>query len=308
MNAAIRSVVRSSIYYNVECYGFFRGFQGIIENDYRKLEMRSVSKILGLGGTKLKTARSMDFHDPKIRENAYQNLKNLEIDALVVIGGNGSLTGANVFSKQFDFPCVGVPASIDNDIYGTDNSIGFHTALQTIVETIDKIRDTARSHNRLFFVEVMGRHNGNLALHSSLATGACYVIIPEKEFQISDLADRLKEGKVLKKTSSIVIVAEGNTYGPSYKIADDLIKVYSDYETKVSILGHLQRGGSPTAEDRIIASRLGNAAVKTLLESKSNHMVGLIKNEIVLTPLQKVVENNNNINEDLYKLNEIISR
>ncbi|MGC6471236.1 MAG: 6-phosphofructokinase [Flavobacteriales bacterium] len=308
MNAALRSVVRSSIYHGIQCFGFKRGFQGVIENDYKELKMRSVSKILGLGGTMLKTARSTDFLDASIREKAHQNLKRLEIDALVVIGGNGSLTGANVFSQQFDFSCVGIPASIDNDIYGTDYSIGFHTSLQTIVESIDKIRDTARSHNRLFFVEVMGRDNGSLALHSSLATGACYVIIPEKEFKISDLAERLREGKELKKTSSIVIVAEGNTYGPSYKIASDLIDVYSEYETKVSILGHLQRGGAPVAEDRIIASRLGMFAVETVLQSKSNHMVGITNNDLVLTPLLDVVDKTQNINEDLFNLNNIISK
>ena len=308
MNAALRSVVRSALYHNIECFGFYRGFQGLIENDYINLSMRSVSMILGVGGTKLKSARSLDFHEPLIRETAYQNLKSLDIDALVVIGGNGSLTGANIFSSQFDFPCLGIPASIDNDIYGTDYSIGFQTALQTIVESVDKIRDTARSHNRLFFVEVMGRDNGNLALHASLATGACFVIIPEKKFTIANLAHRLKEGKKLKKTSSVVIVAEGNQYGPSYKIANDLIEVYSEYETKVTILGHLQRGGAPVTMDRILASSLGYEAVIALLNSYTNHMVGIVNNEVILTPLIKVVEKGNDINDDFYKLNQILSR
>jgi 6-phosphofructokinase 1 len=308
MNAAIRSVVRSALYHNIECFGFYRGFQGLIENDYVNLSMRSVSMILGVGGTKLKSARSLDFHEPSIREKAYKNLKALNIDALVVIGGNGSLTGASVFSSQFDFPCVGIPASIDNDIYGTDYSIGFQTALQTIVESVDKIRDTARSHNRLFFVEVMGRDNGNLALHASLATGACFVIIPEKKFTIAHLAHRLKEGKKLKKSSSVVIVAEGNHYGPSYKIANDLIEVYSEYETKVTILGHLQRGGAPVTMDRVLASTLGYEAVISLLNSYTNHMIGIVNNEVILTPLKKVVEKGNDINDDLYKLNQILSR
>lgn len=308
MNSAIRSVVRSAIFHDIECYGFYRGYQGIIENEFQKLEIRSVSKILGLGGTLLKSARSLDFHDSKIRETAFQNLKNLKIDALVVIGGNGSLTGASVFSNQFDIPVVGIPASIDNDVYGTDHSIGFYTSLETIVAAVDKIRDTARSHNRLFFVEVMGRDSGNLALHSSVASGACYVIIPEKDFTIEALAKRLEEGSKLNKTSSIVIVAEGNTYGPSYKIANDLSDVYSKYETKVTILGHLQRGGSPSSSDRILASRLGKAAIDVLLEGKSNKMVGVVKNQIVINDINTVVENDNPIDESLYYLNEIISR
>ena len=308
MNAAIRSVVRSAVFHDVECYGFYRGYQGIIENDYIELKLRSVSKILGLGGTLLKSARSEDFHNPEIRKSAYQHLKNLDIDGLVVIGGNGSLTGASIFSKEFDLPVIGIPASIDNDVCGTDNSIGFHTALETIVDSVDKIRDTARSHNRLFFVEVMGRNSGNLALHSSVATGACYAIIPEKEFTIQGLAERLIEGKKLNKTSSIVIVAEGNKFGPSYKIAHALESVYSEYETKVTILGHLQRGGTPTSGDRILASRLGMAAVDGLLNGNTNKVVGIVKNEIVYNDIDLVIDNDNHIDENLYNLNNIISR
>ncbi len=308
MNAALRSVVRSANYYGIECVGFYRGFQGIIENDFRLLEMRSVSNILELGGTVLRTARSLDFHKVHIRDKAYANLKSQNIEALVVIGGNGSITGANVFSKQFDFPCVGIPASIDNDIFGTDYSIGFQTALQTIVESVDKIRDTARSHNRLFFVEVMGRDNGNLALYSAIASGACFVIIPEKEFEINNLAERLRIGKTMSKSSSVVIVAEGNNYGPSYKIAEDLTEVFDEYESKVTILGHLQRGGSPVVMDRLIASRLGLFAVQALRSENYCNMVGIIKNEIVLIPMQDVVDKEKNINENLYKLNKIISR
>ena len=308
MNAALRSVVRSANYHGIECVGFYRGYQGIIENDFKPLEMRSVSNILELGGTVLKTARSLDFHKAEVREKAYINLKLQNIDALVVIGGNGSITGASVFSKQFDFPCVGIPASIDNDIYGTDYSIGFQTALQTIVESVDKIRDTARSHNRLFFVEVMGRDNGNLALYSAIASGACFVIIPEKEFEINNLAERLKTGKSMSKSSSVVIVAEGNNYGPSYKIAEDLTEVFDEYESKVTILGHLQRGGSPVVMDRLIASRLGLSAVQALMSENYGNMVGIIKNETVLIPMQDVVDKQKKINEDLYKLNKIISR
>ena len=308
MNAALRSVVRSANYHSIECVGFYRGYQGIIENDFKPLEMRSVSNILELGGTVLKTARSLAFHKAEVRERAYHNLKLQNIDALVVIGGNGSITGASVFSKQFDFPCVGIPASIDNDIHGTDCSIGFQTALQTIVESVDKIRDTARSHNRLFFVEVMGRDNGNLALYSAIASGACFVIIPEKEFEVNNLAERLKTGKSLSKSSSVVIVAEGNNYGPSYKIAEDLKQVFDEYESKVTILGHLQRGGSPVVMDRLIASRLGLSAVQALMSENYGNMVGIIKNETVLIPMHDVVNKQKKINEDLYKLNKIISR
>jgi 6-phosphofructokinase 1 len=308
MNAALRSVVRSANYHGIECVGFYRGYQGIIENDFKPLEMRSVSNILELGGTVLRTARSLDFHKAEVREKAYNHLKSQNIDALVVIGGNGSITGANEFAKQFDFPCVGIPASIDNDIYGTDCSIGFQTALQTIVESVDKIRDTARSHNRLFFVEVMGRDNGNLALYSAIASGACFVIIPEKGFEINNLAERLKTGKSMSKSSSVVIVAEGNNYGPSYKIAEDLTEVFDEYESKVTILGHLQRGGSPVVMDRLIASRFGLSAVQALMSENYGNMVGIIKNEIVLIPMQDVVDKQKKINEDLYKLNKIISR
>ena len=245
---------------------------------------------------------------PQLEKRAYDNLKSHNIDALIVIGGNGSITGANVFSKQFDFPCIGIPASIDNDIYGTDYSIGFQTALQTIVESVDKIRDTARSHNRLFFVEVMGRDNGNLALYSAIASGACFVIIPEKDFEINNLAERLKFGKSVSKSSSVVIVAEGNNYGPAYKIADDLSEIFDEYESKVTILGHLQRGGSPVVMDRLIASRLGLSAVQALISKNYNQMVGIIKNELVLTPIQDVVSKEKKLNTDLYKLNKIISR
>ncbi len=308
MNAALRSVVRSANFHSLNCVGFYRGYQGIIENDFKLLKMRSVSNILELGGTILRSMRSLDFHNAKIREKAYENLVSHNIDALVVIGGNGSITGANVFSQQFDFPCIGIPASIDNDIYGTDYSIGFQTALQTIVESVDKIRDTARSHNRLFFVEVMGRDNGNLALYSAIASGACFVIIPEKDFEINNLAERLKFGISVSKSSSVVIVAEGNNYGTSYKIADDLSEIFDEYESKVTILGHLQRGGSPVVMDRLIASRLGLSAVQALVSKNYNQMVGIIKNELVLTPIEDVVRKEKKINTDLYKLNKIISR
>ena len=308
MNSAIRSVVRTANYNNIECLGFYRGYQGLIENSSIELGLRAVSKILGNGGTILKSARSTDFFEKSQREKAFSNLKALNIDALVVIGGNGSITGGHVFSQDFDFPVIGIPASIDNDIYGTDNSIGFDTALNNIVDSLDKIRDTARSHNRLFFIEVMGRDCGNLALHAGIASGACFAIIPEKPFELVDLIKRLEEGKKLDKTSSIVVVSEGNTYGPAYKIAEDLTRVYDDYETKVTILGHIQRGGRPTAFDRILASRLGMAAIEALKLNMYNKMAGIIRDEVVYTDISKVVDNTNGIDEELHRLNSIISR
>ena len=261
MNAAIRSLVRSAEFNNIQCVGVQKGFQGLIDSSFELLNMRSVSNILGIGGTFLHSARSTDFMQKKHRSFAHKNLQKESIDALVVIGGNGSLTGASIFAQEFNFPVIGIPASIDNDVYGTDYSIGYSTALETIVESVDKIRDTANSHNRLFFVEVMGRNSGNLALNSSLASGACFVVIPEKDFQLVDLIKRLEENKKRNKQSSIVIVAEGNSYGSSFKIAADLNKVYSAYETKVTILGHIQRGGKPCSYDRILASQLGMASL-----------------------------------------------
>ena len=308
MNAAIRSFVRSAEYNNVEIIGIKRGFQGLIEGSFEQLEMRSVSNILGKGGTFLQSARSIEFLEKKKRNLAYKNLQNHGINALVVIGGNGSLTGASVFSDEFNVPVVGIPASIDNDVYGTDFSIGYNTALETIVESVDKIRDTANSHNRLFFIEVMGRKSGNLALNASLASGACFVILPEKYFQLIDLVKQLEENKKRNKESSIVIVAEGNNYGPSYKIAQDLSKVYSAYESKVTILGHIQRGGKPSSFDRILASQLGMAALEAIKLKKYNTLVGLVNNKLINSPISEVINATNNLSNDLYRLNKIISR
>ena len=308
MNAAIRSLVRSAEFNNIQCVGVQKGFQGLIDSSFELLNMRSVSNILGIGGTFLHSARSTDFMQKKHRSFAHKNLQKESIDALVVIGGNGSLTGASIFAQEFNFPVIGIPASIDNDVYGTDYSIGYSTALETIVESVDKIRDTANSHNRLFFVEVMGRNSGNLALNSSLASGACFVVIPEKDFQLVDLIKRLEENKKRNKQSSIVIVAEGNSYGSSFKIAADLNKVYSAYETKVTILGHIQRGGKPCSYDRILASQLGMAAIESLKLAKYNTLVGLVDNTIINTPISDVINATNKLSNDLYRLNKIISR
>ncbi len=308
MNAAIRSLVRSALYNNIECVGFYRGYQGLIENDCKSLGLRDVSQRLGLGGTFLKSARSTEFLEKEYRSKAYENLKSHSVDLLIVIGGNGSIKGASVFSEDFNFPVIGIPASIDNDVFGTDHSIGFDTSLNTITNSIDKIRDTARSHNRLFFIEVMGRDCGNLAIHSGLATGACYVITPEVEFSIENLISRLDEGKKLYKTSSIVVVAEGNKYGSASKIAEDVGKRYQDYEIKVTILGHLQRGGSPSAFDRIVASRLGMGAIEAIKSSKFNVIVGIIKNDIHYSPINSVVTGASTIQNEIIKINSVISR
>ncbi len=308
MNAAIRSIVRSALYNNIECVGFYRGYQGLIENDYKSLGLRDVSQRLGLGGTFLKSARSTDFLQKDFRSKAYDNLKSQSVDLLVVIGGNGSIKGAAVFSEDFDFPVIGIPASIDNDIFGTDHSIGFDTSLNTITNSIDKIRDTARSHNRLFFIEVMGRDCGNLAIHSGLATGACYIITPEIDFSIENLINRLDEGKKLYKTSSIVVVAEGNKYGSASKIAEDVGEIYQDYEIKVTILGHLQRGGSPTAFDRIVASRLGMGAIEAIKLNKFNVIVGIIKNDIHYSPINSIDNEISSIQNDIININCVISR
>lgn len=308
MNAAIRSLVRSAEFNNIQCVGVQKGFQGLIDSSFELLNMRSVSNILGVGGTFLHSARSTDFMQKKHRSVSHKNLQKENVDALVVIGGNGSLTGASIFSEEFNLPVIGIPASIDNDVYGTDYSIGYSTALETVVESVDKIRDTANSHNRLFFVEVMGRNSGNLALNASLASGACFVVIPEKEFQLVDLIKRLEENKKRNKQSSIVIVAEGNNYGPSFKIAKDLNKVYSAYETKVTILGHIQRGGNPCSYDRILASQLGMAAIESLKLAKYNTLVGLVDNTIINTPISDVINATNKLSNNLYRLNKIISR
>jgi len=308
MNAAIRSLVRSALYNNIECIGFYRGYQGLIENDYKPLGLRDVSQRLGLGGTFLKSARSNEFLEKEYRSKAHENLKSHSVDLLVVIGGNGSIKGASVFSEDFNFPVIGIPASIDNDVFGTDHSIGFDTSLNTITNSIDKIRDTARSHNRLFFIEVMGRDCGNLAIHSGLATGACYVITPEIDFSIENLINRLDEGKKLYKTSSIVVVAEGNKYGSASKIAEDVGKIYQDYEIKVTILGHLQRGGSPSAFDRIVASRLGMGAIDAIKLGKFNLIVGIIKNELHYSPINSVVKESNSIQNEIININSVISR
>ena len=306
MNAAIRSVVRSGIYFGKEMYGILQGYQGMINNEISPLNSKSVSNIVQRGGTILKTARCLEFKTPQGRKTAYENLLQHKIDALVTIGGDGTFTGAEIFSREYDIPVIGVPGTIDNDLFGTDFTIGFDTANNTAIEAIDKIRDTAASHDRLFFVEVMGRDAGYIALWSAIGGGAEAVLIPEKETNIDELVEKLMVDLRNQKTSSIVIVAEGEHGGGAFKIAEK-VKERFNYDTKVSVLGHLQRGGSPTSFDRVLASRLGQAAIEGLLAGKNRQMVGIISNRIAFTDLELAIKNQVEFDESLIDLVNILA-
>ena len=308
MNAAIRAVVRASAHYKLECVGFFRGFQGLIENDYKQLGARSVKNIINRGGTFLKSARSMDFMTKDGRKRAHENLMKIEVDAMVVIGGDGTFTGAKVFNDEFDFPIVGLPGTIDNDINGTDSTIGYDTALNTVVEAIDKIRDTANSHNRLFLVEVMGRDAGDIALNSGIGAGAEEILIPEQNMGRDRLLASLKRSKKSGKTSSIVVVAEGDQIGKNIlELAQYIRENLNQYEVKVTVLGHIQRGGTPSCYDRVLASRLGVTAVDALVEGKRDVMIGISSNKIVLVPFSESIKRNNIVDLDLIRVADITS-
>lgn len=308
MNAAIRAVVRTCAYYNIECAGIYRGYQGMIEGDFKEMGPRSVNNIINKGGTILKSARSKEFMTEEGRKKAYDNLKKNGIDALVVIGGNGSFTGALVFNKEYGFPVIGIPGTIDNDIYGTSHTLGYDTALNTVVEVIDKIRDTASSHNRLFFVEVMGRDAGHIALNAGIGAGAEEILIPEEDMGLDRLLDSLRKSKASGKSSSIVVIAEGDKIGKNaFELKDYVEENMPEYDVRVSILGHMQRGGSPSCFDRVLASRLGVKAVETLLEGQSNYMVGLLRDEIMLTPLENAVKGKSQIDSELIKVSDIVS-
>ncbi|MGK9116962.1 MULTISPECIES: 6-phosphofructokinase [Olivibacter] len=286
MNACIRAVVRTAIYEGKKVSGILHGYQGMIDGNIIDMNSRSVSNILQLGGTILKTARCLDFRTPEGRKKAYDNIRAQGIDALVAIGGDGTFTGAEVFSREYDIPVVGVPGTIDNDLYGSDFTLGYDTANNTVIDAIDKIRDTAASHDRLFFIEVMGRDSGCIALNCGIAGGAEAILLPEKETGIDELIQKLENAAKDKKTSTIVIVAEGDKNGGAYNVAKRVQEKFDFYDTKVTILGHLQRGGSPSSFDRVLASRLGFAAVKRLLRGETRVMVGLRGNDIVTTPLE----------------------
>ena len=309
MNPCIRSVVRTAIYNGLSVVGIKRGYQGLIDNDMYDMEPRSVSNILNLGGTILKTARCLPFRTDEGMELAYQNLKKHNIDGLVVIGGDGTFTGALRFSKKYpDVSVIGVPGTIDNDLYGSTYTLGFDTATNTVIEAIDKIRDTADAHDRLFFIEVMGRDSGAIALRAGISCGAEAILLPEKATAIENLIENLKAGQYNKKSSSIVIVAEGDKNGGAYDIAQKVQKEVKFYDVKVTILGHLQRGGSPSAFDRILGSRFGFAAVNALINGKSQMMVGLEANSIILTGLEEALNQHEfKLEDDLMQMAEILS-
>jgi 6-phosphofructokinase 1 len=308
MNAAIRAVVRACTYYSIECVGVYRGYQGLIEGDFETITSRHVSNIINKGGTILKSARSLEFKTQEGRAKAYKNLKEQGIGALVLIGGDGTFTGGLKFIEEYNFPLVGVPGTIDNDIYGTDNTIGYDTALNTVVEVIDKIRDTASSHNRLFFIEVMGRDAGFIALNSGIGAGAEEILIPEKNLGLDRLVESLNNGRDKGKTSSIVVVSEGDKIGKSvFELADHINENFPDYDIRVSVLGHMQRGGSPSCHDRVLASRLGVAAVEALLDRTTGIMVGVTNNQVSTVGLNKAIKMNHDIDKELLKVAEITS-
>lgn len=307
MNAAIRAVVRASIYYKKEVYGIMRGYEGMIEGDIVKLGARSVGNIIQRGGTILKSARSQLFRTPEGRKQAFEQLKKHDIDALVAIGGDGTFTGLHLLHQEFNLPVVCIPGTIDNDIAGTDYTIGYDTATNTAVEAIDKIRDTALSHNRLFFVEVMGRHSGYIAINSGIAGGAGAIIIPEDGMSFEDLYAILKPGQETAKKSNVVVVAEGSKIGGALELARKVAERSSYFDIKVTILGHLQRGGAPTYFDRVLASKLGVAAVEGLLKGKTDVMVGIQKGEITYTPFDVFASGTHAINEDDLRIAKILS-
>lgn len=299
MNAAIRAVTRSAIYGGLKVKGIYRGYKGLITGEIVEFKTQNVSNIIQAGGTILKTARCKEFQTPEGRQLAYETMQKEGIDALVVIGGDGSLTGARVFATEFNIPIVGLPGTIDNDLYGTDRTIGYDTALNTIMECVDKIRDTATSHERLFFIEVMGRDAGFLALNGAIATGAEAAIIPEISTEVDQLSELISQGFRKSKNSSIVLVAESPVTGGAMGMAERVKNEYPQYDVRVSILGHLQRGGSPTAADRILASRMGAAAIEALLEDQRNVMIGIRNDEIVYVPFSKAIKNDKPINREL---------
>lgn len=308
MNAAIRSVVRACAFHNIKCYGIYRGYEGLIDGDFVEMDARSVKGIINKGGTILKSARSNKFRTKEGRAIAHEQLKKAGIDAFVVIGGDGSFTGAMVFNKEFNFPVMGIPGTIDNDIYGTTHTLGYDTALNTVVDVIDKIRDTASSHNRLFFVEVMGRDAGHIALNVGIGAGAEEVLIPEEDLGLDRLLESLRRSKQSGKSSSVVVVAEGDKIGKNvFELKDYVEENMTEYEVRVSVLGHMQRGGPPSCFDRVLASRMGVKAVESLITGKSNYMVGMKSDVMDLTPFDQAVKGKSVINKELLRVSDIMS-
>ncbi len=307
MNAAIRAVVRTGAHFDLHVHGIYQGYRGLIDGEVERLESRDVANIMHKGGTILKTARSKRFMTKEGRKAAYDTIVAHDLDAIVAIGGNGTLTGARIFQKEFGIPIMGVPGTIDNDLYGTDYTIGFDTAINTAVEAVDRIRDTADSHNRLFFIEVMGRHNGSIALYTGIGSGAGGVLIPERTTDVDTLMNVLHKMVKRKKLFGLVVVAEGNENGTCQDVADKVAKKLTRYEVKVAVIGHLQRGGSPTAMDRLLAGRMGYGAVKGLLEGKSNVMCGIHNNQVLYTSLSDAVKKHKKLEKELMDLAEILS-
>ncbi len=307
MNAAIRAVVRTGIYYNLDVYGIMRGYSGMVEDDIIRMEGRSVANIIQRGGTILKTARCAEFMEYEGRKKAYENLSKRGIDGLVIIGGDGSFRGAQIFSNEFDIPCIGLPGTIDKDIAGTDFTIGFDTAVNTAVEAIDKVRDTADAHDRLFIIEVMGRDAGYIALHSGIATGAENILIPERKTNVNDIIKSLEEKEKRKKLVNLIIVAEGDDFGGANELSNFIKEKLPRLEVRVCILGHIQRGGSPTCMDRLIASRMGYHAVECLVEGRYNVFVGILNNKMNYTALDEAVKKKQRISEEWMKIVKILA-
>ncbi|SMC97845.1 6-phosphofructokinase [Pedobacter nyackensis] len=308
MNACIRAVVRTGIYNGINMFGVLQGYQGLINNNISHMDARSVSNIIHLGGTVLKTARCLEFKTDEGMELAYKNLQAHDIDALVVIGGDGTFTGAKRFGEKFGIRIIGVPGTIDNDLYGSDFTLGYDTAINTVIEAVDKIRDTADSHDRLFFIEVMGRDSGCIALRSAISCGAEAVLLPEKETSLNELITKLETGASTKKSSSIVIVSEGHKDGGAYEVAKKVKERFNHYDTKVTILGHLQRGGSPSSFDRILGSRLGFAAINELLKGNTMLMVGLRGNDVKTTSIEEALTKHTfKLESDLLEMTKVLS-
>jgi 6-phosphofructokinase 1 len=307
MNAAIRAVVRTGLYHGLEVYGIMRGYQGMIEDDIFQMEGRSVANIIQRGGTILKTARCKEFFEHAGRKKGYENLKKRGINGLVIIGGDGSFNGAVKFSQEFDIPCIGIAGTIDKDIHGSDYTIGFDTAVNTAIQAIDKIRDTMDAHDRIFIIEVMGRDAGYIALHSGIATGAENIMIPERKTNIKDIILSLQEKERRKKLVNLIVVAEGDEFGGANEVQKVLQENLPNAEIRVAILGHIQRGGSPTGIDRLIASRMGYHAVECLMEGKHNVFVGIQNNRMHYIPLEKAVKNKGSISEEWMKIVKILA-
>ncbi|MBK7560427.1 MAG: 6-phosphofructokinase [Chitinophagaceae bacterium] len=307
MNAAIRAVVRTSVYHGIEVFGIMRGYQGLIEDDIYQMESRSVANIIQRGGTILKTARCKEFFEFEGRSKAYANLKKRGINGLVIIGGDGSFRGAVQFGKEFDIPCIGIAGTIDKDILGTDFTIGFDTAVNTAVEAIDKIRDTMDAHDRIFIIEVMGRDAGYIALHSGIATGAENILIPERKTDMDDMIASLLEKERRKKLVNLIVVAEGDDYGGANEVEKTLKEKLPNAEIRVCILGHIQRGGAPSCIDRLIASRMGYHAVESLIVGRHNVFVGIQNNKMHYIPLENAVKSKGKISEEWIKIVKILA-